>query len=224
MSKYICSICGYIYDEATGIPEAGIAPGTKWEDLPDDWVCPICGATKAEFEKKGDAAVSSEKKPKPVVEMQTDMQELSPLEISALCTNLARGCEKQYKSKEAALFTELAGYFKDTSLPAKNPDYNQLIALIEKDLEQGFTNANAIASDSKDRGALRALVWSEKVTRILKSLLTRYQKEGDAMLENTGVYVCTICGFVYIGDTPPEICPVCKVPNWKFEKVEGRSL
>lgn len=125
--------------------------------------------------------------------MPTDMQELSPLEISTLCTNLARGCEKQYKSKEAALFTELAGYFKDASLPAKNPDYNQLIALIEKDLEQGFTNANAIASDSKDRGALRALVWSEKVTRILKSLLIRYQKEGDAMLENTGVYVCTIC-------------------------------
>ena len=51
MGKYVCSICGYIYDEATGIPEAGIAPGTKWEDLPDDWVCPICGASKAEFEK-----------------------------------------------------------------------------------------------------------------------------------------------------------------------------
>lgn len=122
MGKYVCSICGYIYDEATGIPEAGIAPGTKWEDLPDDWVCPICGATKAEFEKQGDAAVSSQKKPEPIVEMSTDMQELSPLEIGALCTNLARGCEKQYKSKEAALFTELAGYFKDTSLPAKNPE------------------------------------------------------------------------------------------------------
>ena len=224
MSKYVCSICGYIYDEATGIPEAGIAPGTKWEDLPDDWVCPICGATKAEFEKQGDAAVSSQKKPEPIVEMSTDMQELSPLEIGALCTNLARGCEKQYKSKEAALFTELAGYFKAASPPANNPDFDQLIALIENDLEKGFANANAVASDSKDRGALRALVWSEKVTRILKSLLTRYQKEGDAMLENTGVYVCTICGFVYIGDTPPEVCPVCKVPNWKFEKVEGRQL
>ena len=223
MSKYICSICGYIYDEATGIPEAGIAPGTKWEDLPDDWVCPICGATKTEFEKQGEATVSSEKKAKPVVEMPTDMLELSPLEVSALCTNLARGCEKQYKSKEASLFTELAGYFKNSSLPAKNPDYNQLIALIENDLEQGFTDANAVASDSKDRGALRALVWSEKVTRILKSLLTRYKNEGDTMFENTGVYVCTICGFVYIGDTPPEVCPVFKVPNWKFEKIEGRS-
>ena len=176
MGKYVCSICGYIYDEAMGIPEADIAPGTKWEDLPDDWVCPICGATKTEFKKQGETAVSSEKKPKPDVEVSTDMQELSPLEISALCTNLARGCEKQYKSKEAALFTELAGYFKDASLPAKNPDFNQLIALIEKDLEQGLPNANAMAAEAGDRGALRALVWSEKVTRILKSLLTRYQK------------------------------------------------
>jgi rubrerythrin len=67
---------------------------------------------------------------------------------------------------------------------------------------------------------LRVLVWSEKVTRILKSLLNRYKKMGDALLENTGVYVCTICGFVYVGDTPPELCPVCKVPNWKFEEIE----
>lgn len=98
-----------------------------------------------------------------------------------------------------------------------------MIALIEDDLEEGLPNANTVASDAKDRGVLRALVWSEKVTRIQKSLLTRYQKEGDAMLENTSVYVCTICGFIYIGDTLPEICPVCKVPNWKFEKIEGRQ-
>ncbi|MFA6688893.1 MAG: hypothetical protein WCR05_05915 [Sphaerochaetaceae bacterium] len=42
------------------------------------------------------------------------------------------------------------------------------------------------------------------------------------MFEHTGVYVCTICGFVYVGDNPPALCPVCKVPNWKFEKIEGR--
>ncbi|MGI6316538.1 MAG: rubredoxin [Christensenellales bacterium] len=223
MGKYVCTICSYIYNEAKGIPEASIIPGTKWEDLPVDWVCPLCGATKAEFEKQG-GTVSSEKKKKPVAERTTDMRGLSPLEVSVLCTNLARGCEKQYKPKEAALFSELAGFFKDASLPAENPDFNQLMELIEKDLEQGFTNANAIAIDTKDRGALRALVWSEKVTRVLKSLLTRYQRKGDAILENTGVHVCTICGFIYIGDSLPEVCPVCKVPNWKFEKVEGRSL
>jgi rubredoxin len=222
MANYVCSVCGFVYDEANGMPEAGIAPGTMWGDLPDDWVCPLCGAEKSEFEKQGESTSVREEKPKPVIDASADMQQLSPLEISALCTNLARGCEKQYKPEEAALFMELADYFKSVSAPAKDPNFNQLLDLIEKDLEEGFPNANAVASDAKDRGALRALTWSEKVTRILKSLLSRYQKEGDAMLVNTGVYVCTICGFVYIGDKLPEVCPVCKVPNWKFEKVEGR--
>lgn len=223
MAKYVCSVCGYIYDEAKGIPEAGIAPGTTWEELPEDWVCPLCGAAKSEFGKQGESDVSAEKKPISVTPTSTDMKEMSPLEVSALCTNLARGCEKQYKPEEATLFKELAVYFKTASAQTKEPDFSKLIALIENDLEEGFPNSNTVASDAKDRGALRALVWSEKVTRIQKSLLTRYQKEGDAMLENTGVYVCTICGFIYIGDTPPEICPVCKVPNWKFEKIEGRQ-
>ena len=47
--KYKCSVCGYIYDEETGDPDYGIPP-TKWEDLPDDWTCPVCGASKDEFE------------------------------------------------------------------------------------------------------------------------------------------------------------------------------
>ncbi len=222
MSKYVCSVCGYIYDEEKGIPEAGIAPGTEWKDLPEDWVCPLCGATKQEFKKQGEVATASKKKPVSVSETSADTKELSPLEISALCTNLARGCRKQYKPEEAELFTELAGFFKSSAAPANEPDFSKIISLIEKDLEEGFPNANDIASDAKDRGALRALVWSEKVTRILKSLLNRYQKEGEAMLENTGVYVCTICGFVYVGDKLPEVCPVCKVPNWKFDKIEGR--
>jgi rubredoxin len=49
--KYICSICGYEYDEAVGDPDNGIEPGTKFEDLPDDWTCPLCGAVKDQFEK-----------------------------------------------------------------------------------------------------------------------------------------------------------------------------
>ena len=52
MEKYICTVCGYIYDEAQGIPDEGIVPGTKWVDLPEDWVCPLCGVTKEEFEKQ----------------------------------------------------------------------------------------------------------------------------------------------------------------------------
>ena len=222
MKQYVCSICGYVYDEAKGIPEAGIVPGTTWESLPEDWVCPLCGASKAEFIEQG--AKSPEKRVVKTMEAPTDMQELTALEMSALCSNLARGCEKQYKTEEASLFTELAAYYKSVSAPAGSSSYAKLIDLVEKDLNEGFPTANAVSSDPKDRGALRALVWSEKVTRILKSLLARYEKEGDAMLENTGVYVCTICGFIYIGDNPPELCPVCKVPSWKFEKIEGRAM
>jgi len=49
MKKYECTVCGYIYDPAEGDPENNIQPGTAFKDLPDDWVCPICGATKDEF-------------------------------------------------------------------------------------------------------------------------------------------------------------------------------
>lgn len=49
--KYICSVCGYEYDEEAGDPANGIAPGTKWENVPDDFSCPLCGVGKNEFEK-----------------------------------------------------------------------------------------------------------------------------------------------------------------------------
>ena len=51
MKKYICKMCGWIYDEAQGDPDNGIAPGTKFEDLPADYICPMCGAGKDEFEE-----------------------------------------------------------------------------------------------------------------------------------------------------------------------------
>ncbi|MEC8063751.1 MAG: rubredoxin [Pseudomonadota bacterium] len=50
MQRYMCIICGFIYDEALGMPEDGIAPGTLWQDVPEDWCCPDCGATKDDFE------------------------------------------------------------------------------------------------------------------------------------------------------------------------------
>lgn len=51
MDKYECIACGYIYDPEIGDPEAGIVPGTPFEDLPEDWVCPDCGVGKDQFEK-----------------------------------------------------------------------------------------------------------------------------------------------------------------------------
>jgi rubredoxin len=52
MDNYVCTICGYVYDPDQGDPDNGVAPGTKWEDVPDDWECPVCGASKDDFEKE----------------------------------------------------------------------------------------------------------------------------------------------------------------------------
>ncbi len=53
MAKYVCNICGWVYDPKFGDPDSGIAPGTAFEDIPDDWLCPACGVTKKEFTKIG---------------------------------------------------------------------------------------------------------------------------------------------------------------------------
>ena len=50
MVKYECVVCGWVYDEEKGDPDSGVAAGTKWDDLPEDWVCPMCGAGKDDFE------------------------------------------------------------------------------------------------------------------------------------------------------------------------------
>lgn len=220
MKRYICSVCGYVYEEERGLPEAGIAPGTRWADLPPDWVCPLCGAAKSAFrEEQEETFVGGPEPEAPAVE-----RELSPMEMSILCSNLARGCEKQYLARESEQFAQLAAHFRSRAVAEPEPAFGKLLALVEEDLGKRYPYAHKIAGQEPDRGALRALVWSEKVTHMLKSLLERYAREGEKMLEHTGVYVCTICGFLFVGDAPPELCPVCKVPGWKFERVEGRAM
>jgi rubredoxin len=52
MEKYVCTVCGYIYDEEVGDPDNDVEAGTKFEDVPEEWVCPLCGVPKSEFEKE----------------------------------------------------------------------------------------------------------------------------------------------------------------------------
>lgn len=210
--KYVCQICGYVYDDAK--------EKVPFAELPDDWKCPLCGAAKLDFkpEVNGD-----EKKVVTAIEpMEADLGKLSAGQLAALCSNLARGCEKQYKQEEADLFKQLADYFT-AAVPAVN---DASVEKLAKELQTDADNYAAVrvtADANADRGAARVCVWGEKVTRMLSSLVNRYLNEGEAMLKDTNIWVCTTCGFVYIGDTPPELCPVCKVPNWKFEKIEGRA-
>ncbi|MGI6031768.1 MAG: [FeFe] hydrogenase, group A [Eubacteriales bacterium] len=212
MSKWTCSVCGYVYDEQ--------AEGVPFEQLPDNWVCPLCGADKSAFvQEKSQGEV---KAPVAPIHMDGDMKQLSAGELSAVCSNLARGCEKQYQQREADLFRELADFFAAATPALPQEDLEGLLRRVEADLNEGYPALHAQAEAVSDRGTQRICVWGEKVTRILQSLLNRYRKEGDAMLKNTQVWVCSVCGFLYVGDSAPELCPVCKVPAWKFEKIEGR--
>ena len=306
--KYICKICGYIYDEAK--------EGTPFSTLSDDWKCPVCTAPKSEFKAEeakttgmdenaaakdtssdtisvepqvdaaftntvlGAAAISDnpaadimatvaamtkeERAAEPEEEdavpfdnsyndailtaaamsdnpaldvIQTisalrkelaehaadpDMERFSAGQLSALCSNLARACEKQYKEEEASQFKELAAFFAKKAPAIEDASVEALTKLIQADIDN-YESIRKTADAAGDRGAARVCVWGEKVTLMLSSLVARYQQNKDALLADTEIWVCTACGFVFIGDTPPQQCPVCKVPDWKFEKIERRA-
>lgn len=210
--KYICQICGYVYDDAK--------EKVPFAELPDDWKCPLCGAAKSDF--KPEANGDEEKVVTAIEPMEADLEKLSAGQLAALCSNLARGCEKQYKQEEADLFKQLADYFTAVVPAVNDASVEKLAKELQTDADN-YAAVRATADANADRGAARVCVWGEKVTRMLSSLVNRYLNEGEAMLKDTNIWVCTTCGFVYIGDTPPELCPVCKVPDWKFEKIEGRA-
>ena len=213
--RYVCSICGYVYDEAK--------QGKPFAALPETWTCPLCGAAKSAFAPEA-AAKSAAPAPTvaPPAPVHGDMQKLSPGALSILCSNLARGCEKQYKEEEAALFREIADWFAAAAPAAQETGVDALASRIGEDLA-AYPALNAAAVQAGDRGTQRICVWGEKVTAILKTLLERYRREGEAMLRDTDIWVCSVCGFAYVGKEPPQLCPVCKVPAWKFEKIEGRA-
>jgi rubrerythrin len=139
--------------------------------------------------------------------------------LSVIFSNLAKGCEKQYRPQAAEWFQQLSAYYANQATLPVESSFSSLQACLEADLSSGYVPVAAIAAEKPDRGAQRALVWGEKVSRMQTSVLSRYDKQGDAAVSGTNLYVCEICGFLYLGDEPPEICPVCKVPSMKIRKL-----
>lgn len=227
MRKFVCSICGFIYDEAAGIPEAGFAAGTVWEQLPDDWRCPWCRAAKSEFRQQ-DA-----NKPAPAAQPvaqplsasgrshSNSPEELSAAALGALFTNLAKGCEKQYRPEESRLFHELAAYYQARASRPESASLADLADVNNHQLNGAFAAAYAQATEQADRGTLRALTWAEKVARMQNGHLAQFEQQPESIAA-AKTYVCEICGFIYIGDDAPEICPVCKVPRLKIASVARR--
>ena len=213
--KYLCTVCGYVYDEA-------VEP-IPFLSLPQDWRCPVCQAPRSAFQAEGEEMHQAPTASFSPVEDPSDLRLLTPGQLSAIFSNLARGAEKQYRPEEQALFLDLAESYRTLTAPEPEASVQSLYALLEEDLSTWYPTMLKTAEEASDRGTARICVWGEKVTRMLHSLIERYLQEGEAFLKDTPVWICTICGFLYVGPTPPEICPVCKVPSWKFEQVEGRK-
>ena len=229
MKQFQCSVCGYIY---TG------------DALPADFVCPLCGAPASAFVEIGTPAAPAKPKTKTTAPIaarpkvkapkaggtkaakkpvsaraKTTSPKLSAGELTTIFSNLAKGCEKQHLLDEMAAFQELSDYFAAQVLTLKSKKLADLIPLLGRDLSESYPSAKTIATATPDRGALRALVWSEKATTMAKALVERYEEVGDEMLADTKIHVCDACGFIFIGDSPPDACPVCRVPQFKFIEI-----
>ena len=211
MKKYRCTICGYIYDDAK--------EKVKFEDLPDDWKCPTCGAPKSLFEevKEEKENVKEESKVEVIEEVDDDLRELSNYEISLICSNLARGCEKQYLEEEKDLFRELSKHYEGLE-EDKAGNLDDVSDMINSDINN-FSKTMEVFSKYDDRGSKRVVNWANKSTNIMKVVIDTYKEKGIDYIKNTKIWVCDICGFVYIGDNPPKVCPVCKVPSLKILEV-----
>ena len=207
MKKYQCTICGYIYDDSK--------EKVKFEDLPDDWTCPICGAPKAVFEEIKE---ETEKESKSIEETEEKLTELSNSEIAYICSNLAKACEKQYLEEEKNLFQELYTHYISKE-ENKDGNLSDIQNNVKNDTEE-FKKAMDIADKYQDRGAKRVINWASKATNMMNVILNNYNEKGIDYIKNTKIWVCDICGFIYIGDIPPKTCPICKVPSFKILEVK----
>ena len=217
-NKFVCSVCGYIYDEEKGISEQNINKHTAWKDVPENWICPLCGAAKDAFtqqvaDKKATVAADD-------IVYNND-KDLGNEEISVICSNYAKGAEKQYLKEEAEIFAELSKYFFEKGKEEKG-SFEDLLKFTQEDISSILPKANALAQKEVDRGAMRAVVWDEKTTKMLSSLIKSYIAKGKDYFEEK-LFLCQICGFVYRGESAPDVCPVCKVPNQKIAEIKGRG-
>ena len=140
--KYVCSVCGYVYDEEK--------ENKLFSDLPDTWACPWCKAPKALFGPKEDGpgeaaaaerteAVQSGSEEEDALGTEAAGESMASAgELSVMCSNLARGCEKQYRPEEEALFRQLAEYFAARIPDVDDAGMEQLASMTARDLAEGY--------------------------------------------------------------------------------------
>lgn len=200
MTKFICQICGYVHE--------GIEPPEA---------CPLCGAPKSMFKR---ADVTTEKIQKTSTTLTETTDGLTVIEKSVVLTELANGCDKQHKLEARDILLDLGEQYRTVAKKPIKASFKELAATIGKQLDTDYPQITEIAMKAGDRGALRVLTWGGKGTMSQKAILDRYLQEGDSMLNGQNIYVCPICGFIYIGTQAPDKCPVCSIPPWRFEIIK----
>lgn len=133
---------------------------------------------------------------------------------SAVFSNLAKAAEKQQLLVASELFGTLSAFFAD-SAPQEAKVAN-LKSQVSEDIDVYYPAVNELAGPEGDRGSLRAAKWGEKVAKVQRGLLARYETKGEELIGDQQLYVCEACGFIYLGETAPDICPVCKAPSSRF--------
>ena len=137
--------------------------------------------------------------------------------LSVVFSNLAKAAEKQQNYEEADEFGRMAE--SCDAAVSEQGGRSELSDMIAADLEQSYPIIQKEAEAAGDRGVQRALRWGSKVTAIHKSLIDRYESKGDELFEEKGLFLCEACGFIFLGDSVPVVCPVCKAPSARFSKI-----
>jgi len=257
MSIYVCDLCKWEYNEAEGSPENGIAPGTKWENLPDDFACPICGASKAEFRKK--EAPAFDKK-------VTRNFSYGLFVLTARDGDKDNGCiintaiQAASEPLRVSVAVNKANYTHD--MIVKTGAFN-LSFLSEKSKFATYQNcgfrsgrdAEKLESVTFRRSANGIAYLTEEVNAYLSGKVVQsidlgshtlfiadvvggevlskdpsvtyayyfahIKPKPEAKAETKSGWICTICGYIYEGDTLPDdyICPICKHPASDFKKL-----
>ncbi len=141
-------------------------------------------------------------------------------QLAFVFSNLAKAAEKQDQSEISSQLGELSAYFSESIPLKKEVDKESLLASVVDDIENLYASVTTSGEEAKDRGALRCATWGKKVTSIHKSILARFEKMGDTLLEEKEVYVCDACGYIAIGVQVPAVCPICKAPSSRFVTIK----
>ena len=219
--KYVCKICGFIYDEAT--------QDAKWNDLDTDWVCPVCKAPKEKFEAVAETSTSK------YAGTKTEKNLMEAFAGESMARNkytfFASAAKKAGYEQLAALYLETADQEKEHAKMWFKEFHG--IHDVDTNLEDAAQGENLewtdmyvrMAREAREEGFEELAQKFEGVAKVEAAHEARYKKllesykadktfKGDAPLG----WKCRNCGYVHMADEAPEVCPVCAHPKAYFER------